>query len=545
MKNFFTSVMAALFMAAPVGNLSAQTSQQLTKSQEEAIKKELLPVVFEQIKEQAGIDILGWANPQLTNTLSSIPMLESSNLRAAAANTVNVKPDSVTVNLKALGLNISSTPIVGNLIGDKVNILFQGYDTKTLPLVSIGGAPVTVEMPETILVMGKAETPIMTINFKSVEGSTKLLDMEVELSLLSVSKYDLLGCSLEQDMNTDLTAKVDIREDLRNLAKTIAGVIGGDDSNAQLAGLDVDYEVSVGLSGLVNMAIPASLFAIPEGSATTARIPMGDAVVSLDLSNSMMPISKIDVTSYEAGKASAWSLFKLDASKTTTSTSAVTKIDIDKYSHSTAEKKDTSFVEKTVITMTDLTPSLPTTAKSAVQGVITRVVNELANDGKATWYELNITKTEKEQEAKEIVSIKVSPYMSGTNAIADIDIVADGSAYLVRATADLSGSKKIAVDVIQGETSFATAYFTSNIAGVITSNESVQVSDVKVIPTANAIRVLNADKASYQIYSITGAMMANGTIAGDAYISTANLAKGIYIVVVEANGVKQSVKFIR
>lgn len=545
MKNFFTSVMAALFMAAPVGNLSAQTSQQLTKSQEEAIKKELLPVVFEQIKEQAGIDILGWANPQLTNTLSSIPMLESSNLRAAAANTVNVKPDSITVNLKALGLNISSTPIVGNLIGDKVNILFQGYDTKTLPLVSIGGAPVTVEMPETILVMGKAETPIMTINFKSVEGSTKLLDMEVELSLLSVSKYDLLGCSLEQDMNTDLTAKVDIREDLRNLAKTIAGVIGGDDSNAQLVGLDVDYEVSVGLSGLVNMAIPASLFAIPEGSATTARIPMGDAVVSLDLSNSMMPISKIDVTSYEAGTASAWSLFKLDASKTTTSTSAVTKIDIDKYSHSTAEKKDTSFVEKTVITMTDLTPSLPTTAKSAVQGVITRVVNELANDGKATWYELNITKTEKEQEAKEIVSIKVSPYMSGTNAIADIDIVADGSAYLVRATADLSGSKKIAVDVIQGETSFATAYFTSNIAGVITSNESVQVSDVKVIPTANAIRVLNADKASYQIYSITGAMMANGTIAGDAYISTANLAKGIYIVVVEANGVKQSVKFIR
>lgn len=541
MKNFFTSVMAALFMAAPVGNLSAQTSQQLTKSQEEAIKKELLPVVFEQIKEQAGIDILGWANPQLTNTLSSIPMLESSNLRAAAANTVNVKPDSVTVNLKALGVDVSSIPMAGNFVGEKVNILFQGYDTKTLPLVSIGGAPVTVEMPETILVMGKSETPIVTLNFKSVEGSDKLLDMEVKMSLLGTFNFDLVACSLEQDLHMDLIANVDIQDGLRDLVK----LFNKEENTSITAGLSVDYEVSVGLSGLANMTIPASLFAIPEGSATTARIPMGDAVVSLDLSNSMMPISKIDVTSYEAGTASAWSLFKLDASKTTTSTSAVTKIDIDKYSHSTAEKKDTSFVEKTVITMTDLTPSLPTTAKSAVQGVITRVVNELANDGKATWYELNITKTEKEQEAKEIVSIKVSPYMSGTNAIADIDIVADGSAYLVRATADLSGSKKIAVDVIQGETSFATAYFTSNIAGVITSNESVQVSDVKVIPTANAIRVLNADKASYQIYSITGAMMANGTIAGDAYISTANLAKGIYIVVVEANGVKQSVKFIR
>lgn len=541
MKNFFTSVMAALFMAAPVGNLSAQTSQQLTKSQEEAIKKELLPVVFEQIKEQAGIDILGWANPQLTNTFSSIPVLESSSLRAATANAINVKPDSITVNVKALGVDVSSDPMIGNFIGDKVNILFQGYDTKTLPLVSIGGAPITVEMPETILVMGKTEIPIVALNFKSVEGSDKLLDMEVKMSILGTLNFDLLGCSLEQDLYTDLTANVDIRDGLRDLIKFF------DDSedSAILAGLNMDYEVTVGLSGLANMAIPASLFAIPETGVATARVPMGDAVVYLNLTNSMMPISKVDVTSYTAGNASAWSLFKLDASKTTTSTSAVTKIDIDKYSHSSAEKKDTTFVEKTVITMTDLTSSLPTTAKAAVQSVITRVVNELANEGKATWYELSIAKSKSGEEAEELVSIKVSPYISGTNAIADIDIVAGGSAYLVRATADLTGSQKIAVDVIKDETTYATAYFTSNILGAVTSNESVQVTDVKVIPMANAIRVLNADKASYQIYSISGAMMANGTIAGDAYISTANLAKGIYIVVVEANGVKQAVKFVR
>ena len=541
MKKIFTSVIAALCLAAPAGNLSAQTSQQFTKSQEEAIKKELLPVVFEQIKEQAGIDILGWANPQLTNTFSSIPVLESSSLRAATANAVNVKPDSITVNVKALNLDILSNPVIGSFIGDEVKIIFQGYDTKTLPLVTIGGAPITVEMPETILIAGKGDATLATLNFKSVEGSDKLLDMEVELSFLNTN-YDLLGCSLEQDLYTDLTAKVDIREDLRNLATTIAGLIGGDDLNSQLAGLGVDYEVTVGLSGLANMAIPASLFAIPETGAATARVPMGDAVVYLNLTNSMMPISKVDVTSYTAGNASAWSLFKLDASKTTTSTSAVTKIDIDKYSHSSAEKKDTTFVEKTVITMTDLTSSLPTTAKAAVQSVITRVVNELANEGKAT---LSIAKSKSGEEAEELVSIKVSPYISGTNAIADIDIVAGGSAYLVRATADLTGSQKIAVDVIQNETTYATAYFTSNILGAVTSNESVQVTDVKVIPMANAIRVLNADKASYQIYSISGAMMANGTIAGDAYISTANLAKGIYIVVVEANGVKQAVKFVR
>ena len=544
MKKIFTSVIAALCLAAPVGNLSAQTSQQFTKSQEEAIKKELLPVVFEQIKEQAGIDILGWANPQLTNTFSSIPVLESSSLRAATANAINVKPDSITVNVKALNLDILSNPLVGSFIGDEVKIIFQGYDTKTLPLVAIGGAPITVEMPETILIAGKGDATFATLNFKSVEGSDKLLDIVVELSFFN-DNYDLLGCSLETDLYTDLTAKVDIREDLRSIAASFAKVFGNDNSETLLAGLNMDYEVTVGLSGLANMAIPASLFAIPETGAATARVPMGDAVVYLNLTNSMMPISKVDVTSYTAGNASAWSLFKLDASKTTTSTSAVTKIDIDKYSHSSAEKKDTTFVEKTVITMTDLTSSLPTTAKAAVQSVITRVVNELANEGKATKYELSIAKSKSGEEAEELVSIKVSPYISGTNAIADIDIVAGGSAYLVRATADLTGSQKIAVDVIQNETTYATAYFTSNILGAVTSNESVQVTDVKVIPMANAIRVLNADKASYQIYSISGAMMANGTIAGDAYISTANLAKGIYIVVVEANGVKQAVKFVR
>ena len=123
MKNFFTSVMAALFMAAPVGNLSAQTSQQLTKSQEEAIKKELLPVVFEQIKEQAGIDILGWATPKLNaNTLSGIPVLESSNLLRAgtAQEDISVKPDSIILFMDKLG---------------KVKLEFENYSDKKFPSV--------------------------------------------------------------------------------------------------------------------------------------------------------------------------------------------------------------------------------------------------------------------------------------------------------------------------------------------------------------------------------------------------------------------------
>ena len=135
MKKIFTSVIAALCLAAPVGNLSAQTSQQFTKSQEEAIKKELLPVVFEQIKEQAGIDILGWATPKLNaNTISGIPILESSNLLRAGETEVRVTPDS----------------IISTLQGQKLKIVFKDQDAKYLPIEVLGDKQLVIDLPAEI-----------------------------------------------------------------------------------------------------------------------------------------------------------------------------------------------------------------------------------------------------------------------------------------------------------------------------------------------------------------------------------------------------------
>ena len=149
MRKLFTSVMAALCMAAPLSTLSAQQTQ-LTEAQKEAFKKEVLPVVFEQIKEQAGIDILGWANPQLSNTFAGIPVLESSSLRAAATDPMTVHPDSVVVSLTSLGVDAASIPVVGAMIGNEVTITFEGYETKTLPIFTVGSHPITVDLPQTI-----------------------------------------------------------------------------------------------------------------------------------------------------------------------------------------------------------------------------------------------------------------------------------------------------------------------------------------------------------------------------------------------------------
>ena len=532
MKNFFTSVMAALFMAAPVGNLSAQTSQQLTKSQEEAIKKELLPVVFEQIKEQAGIDILGWATPKLNvNTLSGIPVLESSSLRAASTEgEAVVKPDSIIVN--TTGISAEAGAFLGNL-----KVTFDGYHNKDIPLITVAGKPLSIDLPEAIVVSSGKMGEVAKITFKSeiVEPDNSLpFSLDVNISLFKGESKDLIDFSLAQDKQTlMLNGNLIIGDGLKDIFKLITAL---KPDFPQLP--DMNYLVQLDIAKMLLTGLPVTLYGIlPDEN----QVTLGKANIILDLQSPIF-ISQVDVTSYEKSIANEWDryTFALDQK---TEQDLVLKID--KYEYEKDFSDAGKYSESTIITMTDYTKNITADTKSAISGVVTRVVNELANEGKATRYELTIAKHESGKEGEVIASIKVSPYMSGTNAIADIDIVAKGSAYLVRATADLSGSQKIAVDVIQGETSLATAYFTSNIAGVITSNESVQVSGVKVIPTANAIRVLNADKASYQIYSITGAMMANGTIAGDAYISTANLTKGIYIVVVEANGVKQSVKFIR
>lgn len=200
MKNFFTSVMAALFMAAPVGNLSAQTSQQLTKSQEEAIKKELLPVVFEQIKEQAGIDILGWATPKLNaNTLSGIPVLESSSLRAASSEgEAVVKPDSIIVN--TTGISAEAGAFLGNL-----KVTFDGYHNKDIPLITVAGKPLSIDLPEAIVVSSGKMGEVAKITFKSeiVEPDNSLpFSLDVNISLFKGESKDLIDFSLAQDKQT-------------------------------------------------------------------------------------------------------------------------------------------------------------------------------------------------------------------------------------------------------------------------------------------------------------------------------------------------------
>ena len=413
MRKLFTSVVAALCLAAPVGTLSAQNTQQLTEAQKEAIKKEVLPVVFEQIKEQAGIDILGWANPKLSDTFAGIPVLESSNLRAASAESISVKPDSIVVDLAFLGLQ-----------GSEAKVRFEGYDTKELPFVSILGRPITVDMPAKIIANAFG-MDLITIDITSEILATGFnADINLSFPLFGVSNADILACSLGLN-GANLEASVDIQEGLGDFIEKIGKEVP--------AGLQTDYLVQVGVGGLLagtSNQIPASLYAVNA----TSRIPMGDAVVTLNPTNTF-PIQRIDVTPYTNGQADPSYYFNLNMSVS----NQVYTLKVDKYT-STAE--DASIAETTTITTSGtIAPTIFGGIQDLVNSVITRAVNELANEGEATWFEMVIEK------ADTIATITVEPSVVGTDAIAEVSIdLGDKGAYTITATADLAGSNVIEVE---------------------------------------------------------------------------------------------------
>ena len=543
MKKLFTSVMAALCLAAPVGTLSAQQTQ-LTEAQKEAFKKEVLPVVFEQIKEQAGIDILGWANPQLSNTFAGIPVLESSSLRATTTDPMTVHPDSIVLDgteiVNALPISDALKPVITGMIGSKLTISFEDYSTKTLP-IAFGTHPITVDLPAVINVNNGA---LASIYFDSTTDASHLLDLNVDISLLGADRSDLVSCSLFLDATATLNAELNIEDGLTS----IWNIIGNLTTVPALP--EVDYLVTVGLAGLQTGSVRADLYAIPH-NLSGARVPAGTAIVALNPTNTF-PISKIDVINYEVNAPKDTTLFNLNMS---VSNQQYT-LTVDK---SAIASNDTTLSKRTIIGMNGEGATLIWTGvQSLINSVVTRTVSQLANEGEATWFEMSVDtiaatngEIASNAESFPVVDITVSPYTAGTEAIADVDITTynNGEAattYTVRATADLT-SQVISVDVMNGETTYGTAYFTSNAAGIITANEDIaeEASAIRIIPTDNGVRVLNVDRAEYQIVSMTGSTVARGVVSGDETISTANLPKGIYVIAVDQNGDCEVVKFVR
>lgn len=551
MKKVFTSISMALCFVASSFTTSAQTVQ-LSEAQKTEIQKEVLPVVFEQIKEQTGLDILGWAQPQLSSDfIGSLPVLNNlqSGLRADTPTPYSVKPDSVVINMKAINTGISL------LTGD-IKVDFEGYTTRTIPMVGdmLLGRPLTIDVPGKIQVISSkmGEVAEITIDVTGEDGQLVPFDMDMAISLLGKGAKPLLSFSFVQNPATSLLeATVDIQEGMYSIWGLVKGML-------QLPELpQLDYKITVNLSSIFTGELPMILYGIPE-SGESKEFPMGDAVIALDFSKTI-PVSYINVTFYENAQANKWSKYTFIQEQVASGMTVA----IEDHTAIEGNWEQLKYNGAFIIRMSD-SKSTVADIKTAAQTVIERVVSELAATGEASIYTMSIVKSvdsnsdgvrDNNDREVPVMDIEVTPSISGTNAIADINIKSfkqeDANAVVdtemnLKATADLAGSEIIKIEVMQGDVTLGSAYFTSNIAGIVTSNDDITINTVKVTPVDGGIYIDNSEKATYRIVNMSGATIANGTVSGDnAYISTSSLAKGVYVIVVTENGVSQSVKFAR
>ena len=540
MRKFFTSLVACALLVVSGGFASAQ--QSLSKAEQDAIKNEVLPAVFEQIKEQAGIDILGWANPQLSDaSISGFPVFDSGKvLRSGGSKTITLQPDSIIVTLPS-SVHQSVATLLG---GGYVKVTFADYDKKE---ISVGNYMMELNLPAQIKVASPTIKDLLTLNFDSKLGEGKNLPftMKVDMSLLGGEKMDLISLVVEPDKEANINAKLNLEAGL----KMLAGML------EKMAGSKVDlpdaFLLKVNLTELLlNSKVPCSLFAV-EGEIT---LPLGDAVIGLNLTAGF-PLSYVEVTKYEKGKADEW--IKLWMEKIDTDSKNIEHLNVHKYKYKNAEKKDSTYQCSTAIIATkNLVTKMPTLlSKNIAQSLVTNVANQMLSTQEYLVGNLSIYHYDKEKlpaviepvfeadlsiamgdKGEQYVKIKMTEYDEDGNDITYVKL-------------SFMGEKKemVKVDIIPDEETnpaLVTAYISSNIYGVATNNEKIEAPSWTIIPAREGIRVQNIDKATYQIVSMTGATVSAGTIAGDVVIPTSSLVRGKYIFVVKANGIQQAVKFI-
>lgn len=544
MRKFFTSLVACALLVVSGGFASAQ--QSLSKAEQDAIKNEVLPAVFEQIKEQAGIDILGWANPQLSDaSISGFPVFDSGNvLRSGGSKTITLQPDSIIVTLPKE---------IASMLGGYVKVTFAGYDKKEIP-VPVSNYMMELNLPAQIKV-ASPKMDLFTLNFDSKLGEGKKLpftmkvDMTVDNSLLQGvfknKKLDLISLVVERDGEASINAKLNLEAGL----KMLAGML------EKMAGSKVDlpdaFLLKMNLTELLlNSKVPCSLFAV----AREITLPLGDAVIGLNLTGGF-PVSYVEVTKYEKGKADEW--IKLWMEKVDTNSKNIERLDVHKYKYKDAEMKDSTYQCSTAIIATkNLVAKMPTLlSKNIAQSLVTNVANQMLSTQEYLVGNLSIFHYDKEKLPEVVKPVFEADLFTamGDNGVQYVKIKMteydeDGND-ITYVKLSFMGEKKemVKVDIIPDEETnpaLVTAYISSNVYGVATNNEKIEAPSWTIIPAREGIRVQNIDKATYQIVSMTGATVSAGTIAGDVVIPTSSLVRGKYIFVVKANGIQQAVKFI-
>lgn len=540
MKRIFT--LLSVFLLTVALNLSAQTS--LSEKEGKAIK-EVMPLVFDQLNQQFGIDFLS-----LTKSETALDgMLKSATLNRAvtglrASNEVlSIRPDSVIIDIDDIDL----TPL-GRI--SEVKLYFEDYATYRLP--DVLGAAVDVLLPQKVLIKGGLLSDLkLVLNFEQT-GELHSPFGKIDASLaIGTSSYPLLTVAVESLEGSEsllggfiFSVNMDGMRALKDIP-----LVGGflEDYIALLPPYNFQLNVKPDLlKGLVDV----SSFVAPVGP-TPTPILINETEIALNL-ESKIYIDHITSKTIAEGEEVEWerTWCKFEEVKDSII------ITLDDYSFDSAEMdmETATYEGSTIYTAANGYPA-PTNASLVVKSTTSQAVEVALRalaSGSPTHYSLLIEEVNKLEEKEISQIITVTPTLGATEAVARV-LIADYENGELAETTEIKATARLADQFIKVEffdgagNLSATAYFNSNFINWMGNEEIIttQATGLKVAVTDAGLYLLNGgEKGTYTIVDIKGSKLAGGVISGN-FIQTPNLNKGIYILLVTDKGKTQAVKFAK
>ncbi len=546
MKKILTSIVASTLLAAPMADLSAQTT--LRSADKELIRKEVVPTVIKQIKDKAGIDILGWASPQVANaSVSGFPLFENSSLlRSGGSNAITIHPDSILVSTEDMGS-------AATFLGDKIKITFADYQSRTIDIPDL--FTVNADLPRQIIISSPTTGNIGKMDFNVTKLRSSIYNLDVTLTILG-TKVELLTLNIATT-DAGYGATLTLKEGLKELITRM-------DESLQLPDA---YQLEMALVDKKG-CYPFRLYAQEDGK----TLPVGDAIVQLNPEEGAdFEVDSVQVTGYAQGVANKWTSLKMVYEDTDDDDEAITRVF--KYDNNSSFTQP-KFSRQTVITtnveeaagIRSFSPKVTTKAfpgngiftmgispKVSTKGLLKGLISTMVFDKALSRVTFDVQQTSEESLTPttftDVFHGTVDLGISGTDMIAWINMDTYENDELsetdqIKVTMDMIKKQTAVVEFLDEDKAVATAYYSTNLAGILTANDLVTADEWSIIPSKDYIRVQHVDRADYQIVSMLGSVEAAGTIAGDVQISTASLPKGMYIIVVKADGKQKAVKFI-
>ena len=532
MNKLITSFgLAVVLLASSTTGFAQKTV--LSEAQKASIQSELFPAVFEQVKEQTGLDILGLADPQsMAESFATSPYFKMATSLRASKTPVDVLPDSVILNTSAL----SSNAIMSSMLGSFIKITFSGFakEATTLP-VAISGYSLNMNLPTKILISSSKQSGLAEIDINNqMDGLIGTISITASSTLLSMSNLPIITIKTLYNETTSTTdVQVTLGDALKGILKTLP---------------DYNYLAKVNLISLMTTgAIGVNVYAVASADTNFAQpVPMYETAIGMDM-QTLTP-KYLDLTEYTNATASKF--LKMWFSKTqATPQDLVLKADV--YAYKSSAKTDSVYTGSDIATMTDYTAT-STTKTAALRSFMGQILEDLATGTSMAPYKLTIQKATAAKDTATVLVATATPSMTATGASALINIISYDSAnvvsknYDVLAVADTLGLVKVTATPNGATDALVTGYFRSNALSVITANETIAAGNVKIVNGADGFYVSNASRGSYQIVDMKGSIVANGMITSDyKYIPTSAFVHGIYVIVVRSASGNATLKFAK